>query len=108
MPALDAQEARRWTLLTNHGRFILLIAREPGAKIRELALAAGVTERTAQSIVSDLEQSGYVSKKKIGRQNSYTVHHELPFRHPAESDHSVGELIEIFLSLLNKGQADRK
>lgn len=96
---MSDQAARQWTLLTNHGRLLLLIAREPGAKIKDLAVAAGVTERTAQAIVSDLEIAGYVSKERIGRQNQYTVHHELPFRHPAESDHNVGELIEIFMAL---------
>jgi DNA-binding MarR family transcriptional regulator len=107
MTSVNTQEAGRWTLLTNHGRLLLLIAQEPGAKIRDLALAAGVTERTTQAIVSDLERAGYVSKQKVGRQNRYTVHHELPFRHPAEADHSVGELIEIFLAM-TKNQANRK
>jgi DNA-binding MarR family transcriptional regulator len=107
MTNLNTQEAGRWTLLTNHGRLLLLIAQEPGAKIRDLALAAGVTERTTQAIVSDLERAGYVSKQKVGRQNRYTVHHELPFRHPAEADHSVGELIEVF-SAMTKNQANQK
>jgi hypothetical protein len=107
MTTQNAQATRRWTLLTNHGRLLLLIAREPGAKIKDLALAAEVTERTAQAIVRDLEITGYVSKQKMGRQNMYTVHHELPFRHPAESDHSVGELIEIFLAL-TKSQNSKK
>lgn len=107
MPNVDTQEAKRWTLLTNHGRLLLLIAKEPGAKIKDLALSAGVTQRTAQGIVSDLEQAGYVSKRKVGRQNSYTVHQELPFRHPAEADHSVRELIEVF-SAMTKNQADQK
>lgn len=107
MTPQDGQTARRWTLLTNHARLLLLIAREPGTKIKDLALAASVTERTAQSIVSDLELAGYVSKQKLGRQNRYTVHRELPFRHPAESDHSVGELIEIFLTL-TKSQDGKK
>jgi len=96
MSTPDSQDVRRWTLLTNHARLMLLIAREPGIKIKDLAIAAGVTERTAQAILKDLEVAGYVAKQKVGRQNKYTVDHALPFRHPAESDHKVGELIEIF------------
>lgn len=85
-----------WTLLTNHGRILLLIAREPDARIRDLASLAGVTERTAQAIVTDLERAGYVTKERTGRRNTYVVNPGRPFRHEAESGHSVGELIGVF------------
>jgi DNA-binding MarR family transcriptional regulator len=85
-----------WTLLTNHGRILLLIAREPNARIRDLASAAGVTERTAQAIVTDLERAGYVVKQRLGRRNIYAVNSRQPFRHEAESGHNVGELIDVF------------
>ncbi len=87
---------RHWTLLTNHGRVLLLIAQEPDARIRDLATVAGVTERTAQTIVADLEQAGYISKERTGRRNVYTVNRKQPFRHQAESGHKVGELIDLF------------
>jgi len=89
-------DARHWTLLTNHGRILLLIAQTPGVRIRELAAAASITERSAQAIVSDLEHAGYLTKTKVGRRNEYTVNHARPFRHPAESGHTVGELLRIF------------
>ena len=85
-----------WTLLTNHGRILLLIAREPNARIRDLAVGAGVTERTAQTIVTDLEHAGYITKERSGRRNTYVVNRQQPFRHQAESGHTVGELIELF------------
>lgn len=89
-------EDRHWTLLTNHGRLLLLIAREPDIRIRDLAAEAGVTERTAQTIVTDLEHAGYISKERSGRRNIYTVNRKQPFRHQAESGHKVGELIDLF------------
>jgi len=92
----SSAEDRHWTLLTNHGRLLLLIAQEPDARIRDLATAAGVTERTAQTIVTDLEHAGYITKERSGRRNVYTVNRSQPFRHPAESDHRVGELIDVF------------
>ena len=49
----DTQPTRSWTLLTNHGRLLLLIASDPDIKLRDLAAAAGITERAAGSIVSD-------------------------------------------------------
>lgn len=87
---------RAWTLLTNHGRLLLLVAQQPHARIRDLADAAGITERSAQAILADLEHAGYVGKSKVGRRNVYAVNRARPFRHPAESGHSVGELIDLF------------
>ena len=91
-----ADDNRHWTLLTNHGRILLLIAQEPDVRIRDLAAAAGVTERTAQTIVTDLEHAGYLTKERSGRRNVYTVNRKQPFRHKAESGHKVGELIDLF------------
>ena len=87
---------RGWTLLTNHGRLLLLIARNPDARLRDLAERAGITERAAQSIVHDLEDAGYVTKQREGRRNSYVLHPDRPFRHPAEAGHDVGELLALF------------
>lgn len=87
---------RVWTLLTSHGRVLLLIAQDPQLRIRELASAAGITERSTQAIVADLERAGYLSKSKVGRRNAYTIHAAQPFRHPAESGHTVGELMQVF------------
>lgn len=94
---VSVDEERHWTLLTNHGRILLLIAQDPDVRIRDLAEAAGVTERTAQTIVTDLESAGYIQRSREGRRNVYTVNRRRPFRHPAESGHRVGELIDLFV-----------
>lgn len=88
--------ARPWTLLTSHGRVLLLIAQNPDLRLRDIADAAGITERSAQGIVSDLEAAGYIEREKVGRRNTYRLHPEMPFRHPAEAGHSVGELLALF------------
>ncbi len=98
----DQPATRSWTLLTNHGRLLLLIASDPDIKLRDLAAAAGITERAAGSIVSDLESAGYLTRTKVGRRNTYDVHLDRPFRHPAEANHTIGELIEVLLD-----QSDR-
>ena len=90
-----------WTLLTGHGHVLVEIARNPRSRIRDLAAAAGLTERAAQGIVADLEAAGYVTRVRDGRRTVYTVHRERPFRHPAQSGHLVGP----FLRLLTSGRA---
>src|SRR5262249_1877101 len=70
-----------WTLLTGHGHVLVEIARNPRARIRDISAAAGVTERTAQAIVSDLEAAGYITRTRIGRRTRYTVNRHSLFRH---------------------------
>jgi len=95
-PLSEHPPQRSWTLLTNHGRLLLLVAARPDSRLRDLAEAAGITERAAGSIVSDLEEAGYVTRTRTGRRNSYVVHPDRPFRHPAEAGHDVADLIAVF------------
>lgn len=63
----------RWTFLTNHARVLLELARKPDARLREVAVHAGITERAAQGIVADLVAGGYLTKARVGRRNQYTI-----------------------------------
>jgi len=45
-----------WTLLTGHGRVLVEIARDPGARMRDISAVAGLAERTVQVIVADLSE----------------------------------------------------
>lgn len=82
-----------WTLLTNHGHVMVYLARHPEARLRDLALEVGITERAAQRIVNELVEDGYLLKEKVGRRNRYRLNRNAPMRHPIERDHSVGELL---------------
>ena len=67
-----------WSFLTNHARALLFIAKDPDARLRDLAVALDVTERTAYGIVVDLTEAGYVVKEKDGRRNHYQIQGHLP------------------------------
>ena len=88
-------ERPRWTFLTNYGHVLLCVARDPDARMRDIALTVGITERSVQAIVGDLVDEGYLVKSRSGRRNSYEVHTEGPMRHPASAGHSVGELLAV-------------
>ena len=90
-----------WTLLTGHGHVLVEIARNPGARIRDISAVVGLTERTVQAIVADLEATGYLTRTRAGRRTRYTVHPDQLFRHGAQDGHRVGP----FLALL-AGQGD--
>jgi DNA-binding MarR family transcriptional regulator len=91
-----------WTLLTGHGHVLVEIARDPRARIRDIAAAASITERTAQAIVADLEAAGYITRTRTGRRVRYTVNRDSLFRHPAQEGHQVGP----FLALLATARSD--
>ena len=46
------QSGGSWTLLTGHGHVLVAIARNPGARIRDLSAVAGLTERVAAATVA--------------------------------------------------------
>jgi len=84
-----------WTFLTNHGHVLLYIAAEQEATAREIAEAVGITERSCQRIVAELEAGGYVSRERVGRRNHYTLHLGERLRHPLNQGHQIGELIAL-------------
>ncbi len=86
-----------WTFLSNHAHVLLLIARDPEVKLREVACRVGITERAVQRIVADLEAGHYLERERAGRRNRYKVHPELPLRHPVEAHRDVGTLIELVM-----------
>lgn len=83
-----------WSLLSNHGHVLLCIAGDSQIRGRDIAARVGVTERAAQSIVADLVDAGFVGRERVGRRNVYEVNEDVAMRHPVESHHSVGELID--------------
>ncbi len=102
----DGEDDRgSWTLLTGHGHVLVEIAREPTARIRDIAAAAGITERTAQAIVADLEAAGYLTRTRTGRRTTYTVNLDRPFRHQSQDGHLVGPLLAL---LAAEGNAHRR
>jgi DNA-binding transcriptional regulator PaaX len=67
-----------------------------------IAAAAGITERTAQAVVADLEAAGYLSRTRTGRRVRYTGNRDSLFRHPAQEGHRV----DPFLALLATARDD--
>ena len=92
-----------WRFVTNHAHVLECIATDPAARLRDIAATVGITERTAAAIVSDLEQAGYLTKTRVGRNNHYEVHDELPLRHPQHRHHTVGELIRFLEARADPG-----
>ena len=82
-----------WSFLTNHSHLLVCLSREPMMTVRNLSLQVGITERSVQRLLSDLEEAGVVTRSKEGRCNHYEVNLKFRLRHPLESDKTIGELL---------------
>ncbi len=92
--AESREHSRGWTFLTNHAHILLCLAHDETLTARELGQRVGITERSVQTILSDLVSGGYLDKTKVGRRNHYTVNRSGRLRHPVEAAHTISELIE--------------
>ena len=93
-PSDQAEALPSWDFLTNHAHVLLCVSRDSGIRLRDIAAAIGITERSAHKVILDLVEEGYVLREKEGRRNHYEVRPELPLRHPLEREREVGELLE--------------
>jgi len=84
-----------WSFLTNHARALVFIADNPDARLRDLAPALEVTERTAYGIVADLTAAGYVVKERDGRRNRYHIQDQLTLRDSVTRERTIGEVLDL-------------
>jgi hypothetical protein len=84
-----------WSFLTNHAQVLLCIAHDPGIRLREIGDAVGITERAAHRIVVELAAAGYISRRRNGRRNHYTIQSHLPLPDPLAREQKIGDLLAI-------------
>ena len=84
-----------WNFLTNHGRALLCIARDPDVRLRDIATTLAITERRASGIVADLAEAGYIIKSKDGRRNRYDVQNHLPIPEPGSRERAIGDVLNL-------------
>lgn len=111
---MDGASPKRWTFLTNHGHVLVCLARSPELRLRDVAEKVGVTERAVQRIVADLEEAGFLTRSRSGRQNHYEIDVDRPMRHAIEADSTVGTFLRLLedgdrtLADPGEGQASRR
>lgn len=97
-----------WTFLTNHGHVLLALFRNPDLRQRDIAEMVGITEGAVHRILNELQDCGYITAERIGRRNHYRVDASLGLRHPLESAHSVGDLLDRLASTRPDHQPDHR
>ncbi|MDH3531912.1 MAG: helix-turn-helix domain-containing protein [Gammaproteobacteria bacterium] len=87
-----------WTFFSNYAHVLVCLAENPSARLREVADRVGITERSAQRLITHLDEAGILTRVKHGRRNSYYIDTTAHLRHPIEEQSTVGELLKIILS----------
>lgn len=87
-----------WRFLSNHAQVLLCIAADPGVRLRDIAEAVGITERTTHRIVHELAEAGYVAPQRTGRRNSYKLQEHLPLRDPLLRDRKLADFLKLLAS----------
>jgi DNA-binding Lrp family transcriptional regulator len=85
----------RWTFLTNHAQTLLCIAQNPRIRLRDIGEKVGITERAAHRIVGELTEAGYLSRRREGRRNHYTVHAQRTLPDAPVRSQRVGDLLAV-------------
>jgi DNA-binding IscR family transcriptional regulator len=96
----------KWSFLTNHARALVCIAHDPGVRLRDIATALDITERSAYSIVTELAHAGYVVKIKDGRRNRYLIDRQLPLRESLGRERTIGEVLDVLVKASAPPDAD--
>ena len=86
-----------WAFLTNHAQVLVCIAHDPGVRLRDIGERGGITERAAHRIVAELATAGYITRRRDGRRNHYTINAHFPLPDPIARERNVGELLEILV-----------
>jgi len=86
---------KKWTFITNHAVVLTLLDRKENLTSREISIALDLTERSVVRIIKDLETDGYITKRKEGRENRYTVNKGLPLRRDDQQKVQVHKLLQL-------------
>jgi DeoR/GlpR family transcriptional regulator of sugar metabolism len=86
---------RAWTFLTRHAQILVVIANDPGLRLRDIGDRVGITERAAHRIVSELAEAEYITRTRKGTRNSYTINTAAPLPDPVARQQNVGQLLAV-------------
>lgn len=84
----------RWTFVTNHALVLIEVWQQPDITVRAIAERIGITERATHRILAALARDGYLSRKRVGRNNYYFVERDTRFRHPHLAHLQISLLLE--------------
>src|SRR3990172_4343581 len=101
----DSTMPKKWNFLSNYGLVLTHLFQNPRATLREIARGTDLTERAVYQIVRDLEEFGFIQKKRVGRRNIYNVDEAALFSYPVYQNLNVAQMITALRRLLEDRRA---
>lgn len=95
---------KKWNFLSNYGLVLTHLFQNPEATLREIARGTDLTERAVYQIVRDLEEGGFIQKKKVGRRNTYKVNESALFSFPVYQNLNIAQMITALRRILEEGR----
>ena len=95
-----------WNFFSNYGHVLVCLARNREARLRDVALEVGITERAVQKIVRDLQDADMLAVTKQGRCNRYRINKRKSLRHGLESHCTVGKLLNLVAKPIGPGAVE--
>ena len=83
-----------WGLLSNHGKVLVCVARDPEIRVSDIAAAVGVRERAVQRILADLRTDGVITATREGRRNRYQINRRQTVATDPLEGRSVGDVVD--------------
>jgi len=83
-----------WTFLTNHALVLSYLAKQPRITAREISIDCSITERTIRKIITDLDEAGYIRKRKVGRGMRYRINPDLSLRNDTYNEITIGDFLQ--------------
>ena len=72
---------------------LTVLARDPDARLRDVAEQVGITERAVHRIVTELVEEGYLERERIGARNRYAIVRDRHLRHPLHAHTTLGDIL---------------
>jgi DNA-binding MarR family transcriptional regulator len=94
-PTSPDSQSTAWTFITSHAQVLLYIAGNPGARVRDIAHDLDFTERTVYKILRDLEDGGYITRRRKGNRVEFTIHAQPLLRAAPVRDVAIRQLLML-------------
>jgi DNA-binding MarR family transcriptional regulator len=95
MSDVKSPARQSWTYLSNHAHVLIAVAKDPEARVRDLATLVGITERAVLQILRDLEAAGAIARHRFGRRTRYDIDPTVALRHPLEAHRRVEDILRL-------------
>lgn len=96
---------KKWNFLSNYGLVLTHLFQNPRATLREIARGTDLTERAVYQIVRELEENGFIEKKRVGRRNEYFVNEGALFSYPVYDRLNIAQMITALRRIMEERRA---